>query len=236
MENRKELQEPICDRLFATLLNPGGYIQVENYLFKIDFKNEMVLALNTTENSKGNKGYLLTESNSVVFNWNDDVFSLLNLNGSLKSATADYCTVNRTDESNLILRSGVNDGFSPFINITVNAKISYQNYGIYRTFIASTKPTSFSSSMNTKITLTMTSVGNVTWDLNNLSPQFTTVNLSGQYGSTSSRLDQRFFSTTRKVQGYHANINFSCCIDFGALPPYFNGQTFYANHFLECPY
>lgn len=236
IENKKDLQEPTCDRLFATLINPEGYIQVENYLFKIDFKNEKVLALNTLENSKRNKGYLLTESNSVVFNWGDDVFSLLSSNGSLKSATEDFCTVNRTDESNLVLRSGVNDGFSPYIDITVNAKISYQNYGIYRTFIASTEPTSFGTSMQTTITLTMNSVGNVTWDLNNQSPQSTTVNLSRQYGSVSNRLEQRFFSTTRRVQGYYANINFSCTINFGALPPYYNGQIFYANHFLECPY
>ena len=236
-EGKDSMEENLEDNLFATLINPDGFIQVENFLFEIDFENEKVLAYELFENEYELKSSIIKQTkNKTVFDWNDDVFALLKENVRLKSIAADYCTVSRKDESNLILKSGVNDGFSPFIDITVNAKISYQNYGIYRTFIASTEPTSFSSSMMTRITLTMVSVGSVTWDLKNKSPESTSVNKLQEYGSTSSRLDQRFFSTTRRVEGYYANINYSCEINFGALPPYYNGQIFYANHFLECPY
>lgn len=224
------------DLLLATLINPERIIQVGSNLFQLDFTSATVNAFNVAEGSCDLKSSIIIEGKSQTFSFYDDVFVLLSPENNTKSVLVDYCTVNRTDESDLILQSGVNDGISPFINIKVNAKISYQNYGVYRTFIVSTKPTLFQTSMNTRITLTMTSLDNVTWDLKNQNPHSTTVNKSETYGSTGSRLDERFFSTTNRVQAYHAYMRFSCKIDSGALPPYYNGQIFYATHLLECPY
>ncbi len=234
--NTNDWDNNLKDLLLATLINPEKTIQVGDYLFQLDFTSSTVNVFAIEEGSCDLKSSLITKGKFESFSFYDDVFGLLSSGNITKSVLADYCTVNRTDESDLILQSGVNDGFSPFINIKVNAKISYQNYGIYRTFIVSTEPTLFQTSMNTRITLTMTSLDNVTWDLKNQDPHSTTVNKSETYGSTGSRLDERFFSTTNRVQSYHAYMRFSCKIDNGALPPYYNGQIFYATHFLECPY
>ena len=234
--NTTDWDNNLNDLLLATLINPEKIIQVGNYLFQLDFASSTVNAFAIEEGSCDLKSSAVIDGKFESFSFYDDVFELLALENNTKSVLVDYCTVNRTDESDLILQSGVNDGISPFINIKVNAKISYQNYGIYRTFIVSTEPTQFQTSMNTRITLTMQSLDNVTWDLKNQDPHSTTVNKTESYGSTGSRLDQRFFSTTNRVQAYHAYMRFSCKIDNGALPPYYNGQIFYATHFLECPF
>ncbi|VAW25045.1 hypothetical protein MNBD_BACTEROID01-2795 [hydrothermal vent metagenome] len=68
----------IEDDLFATLINPEGFIQVENYLFKVDFSKEKTYAYVLDESEMELKSASITsEGNAIEFGWDEDGFAVL---------------------------------------------------------------------------------------------------------------------------------------------------------------
>jgi hypothetical protein len=110
--------EQIEDELLATLINPEGIVQVENYLFRIDFDKEKTYAYVLDDSETELKSAVVTEQKSPVeLKWEDDAFAVLKGEPQLKGSG---CRRNKT-------------GYF-YVNTTfgeVQYKIVYQKVAIY---------------------------------------------------------------------------------------------------------
>ncbi len=112
------------DNLFATLINPEGIFQVGNFLFKIDFKKQTSYAFLLTDTEKELKsGLIINNAQAIEFNWEDDVFAILNNEIGLKSVMRRrrYCSGNQVNHNNFDF---------------VVTKVEYNNYGVYHTLVS----------------------------------------------------------------------------------------------------
>jgi hypothetical protein len=110
------------DNLFATLINPEGIFQVGNFLLKIDFKKQKSYAFLLTDTEKELKsGLIINNVQAIEFNWEDDVFAILNNEIGLKSVTGSYCSGNQVNHNNFDF---------------IVTKVEYNNYGVYHTLVS----------------------------------------------------------------------------------------------------
>ncbi len=111
------------DNLFATLINKEGIFQVGNFLLKIDFKKQKSYAFLLTDTEKELKsGLIINNVQAIEFNWEDDVFAILNSEIGLKSVTRRrYCSGNQVNHNNFDF---------------IITKVEYNNYGVYHTLVS----------------------------------------------------------------------------------------------------
>lgn len=233
----KNWAEQIEDKLFATLINPEGIIQIENFLFQVDFtKNTtFVFILNELENEL-KSSYITSKINAIELDWKDDGFAILKDKLQSNEIMADYCTVNREKKKEWNFNSGVEDGISPFLNIDIKAKLVYQHFTFYHSLITKIKSDKFRTSMGTRFVIKMKSIGDIKWNLKGEEPQSKPIDLTTEIGSAGPGLDFRPFASRHRVQSYYAYVRYEWELVYGALPPYNIGDIGYIYHFLECPY
>jgi len=102
---------PVDDPIFSSMLNENGQIIIEGYYFTLDFNKKEIVV----NNSK------MLNERTMVFSFEDDVFSILKNENRLKSATSEYC-----GQENLI------HSFSGGVFTSVD----HNKYGIYNSLVS----------------------------------------------------------------------------------------------------
>jgi len=113
------------DNLFATLINPEGILQIDNYLFKVDFKNKNTLAYELFDDELELKSESISKSKKyIVFNWDDDILSILNESDNLKSISSRYCSSFQQPNTVYLIQG------------SLETNLRYRKYGVYYTLLA----------------------------------------------------------------------------------------------------
>jgi len=225
------------DNLFATLINPEGVFQVNNFLLKIDFVKKKSYAFLLTESEKELKSALIigNDQNPIELSWEDDGFAILNEENQLKRAH--YCTINKNLTKEWTFDHGPYSNqppVNPYTRITIKAKMAYQHYTFYHSLVYKIKSDRFSSSTQAKFSIWMESIGNVSWHIRRCTKKSKSVNLSGILQSQGAGLSDRPFATGRRVRQYHAKIKYTWRYDFGAVTPDEIGDTGTITFMMDC--
>ena len=219
------------DQLFATLINPEGILQVENFLFQIDFEKEKTLAYVMDEATTELKSASVIEQNSPVeLNWEDDAFVILKGEPRIKG----YCKGNRDRKKEWSFNTGVINGHVPAMEIDIKAKLCYQHFTFYHSLITKIKSDHFKTTSATWFEIKMKSIGDIRWDLKRKSPRSKNIDMVTTIGSSGPGLDYRPFASRRRVQSYYAKVRYDWKLINGAVPPFKVGDKGSITHSLSC--
>ncbi len=125
IEQEKENRESEFDALFATLLNPEHLIQIGNYIFKIDMKNENVYVLNKEDYSNDES---FSSNNTIIYSTHDNVLDLLETHSNSGGGRESFCDPQKEGYYYWNTSGG-----------QVMYKIVYQSAGIYHSLQAKIK-------------------------------------------------------------------------------------------------
>lgn len=213
--------EKLIDDLVATILNPEGAIQIGDYLFKTNFKDEKTEVYPLNELKSEN----ITGSRSpILFNWTDDVFALLNNEAVLKS----YCSSDqdRKYDSDFVGWENSNSNFY----FTAQAKLCYQNLGFIHTIISKFKIVNYRYSSGTKPIFLFEMDINGHYDRKNESIRTINEHIEGHVRNHDDEISWRPFYGTRRVQSFSLTSSFSYVASMYSITPFYDG---YAANFTQ---
>lgn len=208
--------EKLVDDLVATILNPDGVIQIGDYLFKVNFKDEKteVYPLNELKSKE-----ITGQSEPILFNWSDDVFALLNHDAMLKS----YCTSDQDKKYDEPYFGGDDNGNDFWF--TSQAKLNYQNFGFVHTIISKFKIISYLYSHGQKPIFIFKMDISGYYDRKRESRRTINKHIEGQVRDNDDEVSWRPFYGTRRVESFSLTSKYSTEVFTYGLFPFVNGYT-----------
>lgn len=213
--NERNLQCPIEDNIFSTLINPKMQIAVEKYLFTLNLSSKNLIAQFIGDNCDLKS--IIVDNKGQLFSFNQEVFAILKNESHLKSIQTDFCGQEDVVHENP-------DG--------IVTKVDYNTYGIYFSLVSKIQnifnvPTNFTSeTINSPLDAHPDGITSRCF-YKRVGKQDEIIYNESTYGTIQTITS--YSNLTRRLYGFRLDVKFSWDIIINGVP-----YVYYDTAMIEC--